>query len=200
MDTEKTLKKLKRFKTCSYIIERLMLGYALLFLIVVVCFSFQIIATTEGMLEEEREWISVCWGQSAVAAFIGYLIFRQVTKVLEESIEAGSVFLPGHARRLRIVAGELIALALFAFVCSLLVSALSNKGFPILFNLFLDGSGLPSWQEWHEALRVPTDNYSRGNYIAGINMLPVFIAIVIWALSYVFEYGAALQREIDLTL
>lgn len=195
MDTEKTLKKLKRFKTCSYIIERLMLFFTVLLFIMVL---WLILPFSDSSNERLSEAGFVFYGQIMVATFIGYLIFIQITKILEESIEERTVFLPGHAKRLRVVAVLLIALMLFAFGCSLLVDALSNNQAPIVFNLYVDGCGFPSYREWLMALDVDS-HYSSGTYVAKLNLLPALIAIFVWALSYVFEYGTALQREVDLT-
>lgn len=203
MQTADIFNKLKRIKTVIYIIERLTLCVSVLCVVVVfgvfLGVSDIVDLGVSEIPEGEFEITFTVYGQYAVVTFIGYLIFYQLDKIFEESIASQSVFLRNHIKRLRTIALMLVALMAFAFVCSLLVDALSNSRIPTLFNLAVDGCGLPTSQDWSEALSLPS-NHSSGNYVATLNLLPLFVAIILWALSYVFEYGTVLQDDVDHTL
>lgn len=211
MNTEKVLGRLEKFKTFSYVVERLLLC---LVVIAVLIYAWTWLAPSlpalgpavddGGLLRlvntDMRQWFFATYGEAIVVGALGVAIFHQVTKLFESALDVQRAFLSSHVRRLRLISLLFVALTVFLFLCSLVVSALLTSGFPVIEVGFGD-LGLPTYAEWWQAIGVDSAvGVEADAPAATLNLLTLSLAVIIWGLSYLFEYGVALQDDADHTL
>lgn len=212
MSTEKVLGRLEKFKTFSYVVERLLLC---LVVIAVLIYAWTWLAPSlpaffnpggddgdflQIVNTDMRQWFFATYGEAIVVGALGVAIFHQVTKLFESALGAQRAFLPSHVRRLRLISLLFVALTVFLFLCSLVASALLTSGFPVIEVGFGD-LGLPTYAEWWQAIGIDdTAGVEAGAPAATLNLLTLSLAVIIWGLSYLFEYGVALQDDADHTL
>jgi len=128
------------------------------------------------------EWSLGACAYAVIAGCLGRLL-----DVREES-----PFSAAQGRCLRVAAGGFFALALTGLLASLLASYLASGSVPLV-NIAFPGAGFPDALTWERALsgsvQPPNSN------IASVDMASVVAGLVLWAASYLFDYGTRLQRE-----
>lgn len=106
--------------------------------------------------------------------------------------ESGGVFGRSQGKRLRRMALAILTLSIAGFAFSFAAGFILEGGLPVL-NVGAPLSGFPSHDDWTYALEGTY--YPPNLQLVTIDASTLLFAGVLWALSYVFDYGAWLQEE-----
>ena len=126
--------------------------------------------------------------------FLGSSVYAVITGCLGRFLELHeeSPLSSSQGRYLRMAAGGFLLLALLGFVCSLLASFLANGSLPLV-NIAFPGAGFPDPSTWEQIFSAAVQTPS--STIVSVDMASIVAGFVLWAASFLFDYGAQLQQE-----
>ena len=135
--------------------------------------------------------------QWAVGGFIYSIVFTQAKKMYEDMHSNLDNFFSLQIRRIRVMSISFLVLALLGLTFSFVAGYLTHESIP-LFNLVFSLPGFPSPDTWDAVFSSST--YVSIPAIASIDITAFAVAGLLWSLSYVFQYGAWLQDETEMTV
>lgn len=178
-ETEESLNKVRKTsKLICAIVKIVFLVFCICWLLVLGLSIFAFLCPQFNIGSESELRIATI----ASLFFNGLLIVIQfiiLIRMLTDVAKGESPFALVQVKRLRVLSVVFVTLALFEFIFSPgFAYLLQMNGFDVGYLIANDG----------------------GNSILSINLAPLIVAAVFWALSLIFEYGVLLQEFSDETL
>lgn len=97
-------------------------------------------------------------------------------------------------RSIRVISFLFFILFVLGTIFSIIAYVIAVRSFPI-FNFQFPFAGFPSSAEWEAVFSH--DGASHIQQLVSIDLAPLFAAVIVWGLSYLFAYSEKLQHEQD---
>ncbi len=200
-DTKPSFTDRKLFRVMAGIISFLTNWQKAMIFLGVICL---VISVAQG--DEAGPWY---FGRCIVVSLLKWLIYRQLNEMMIAVKNDEPGFFSSQVKRLHTICFVLIAFMVvgFGFSVAQTLAAYHGAGFSVDIAIFSIG-GFPAESIWNDifhgdALEFPGADISRYSVVpryATLNIGPLYIAGLVWVLSLVFQYGAWLQHEDEMTV
>lgn len=105
-----------------------------------------------------------------------------------------NLFSSESIRSIRVISFLFFFLFVLGTIFSIIAYVVAVRSFPI-FNFQFPFAGFPSSAEWETVFS--RDGVAHIQQLVSIDLAPLFAAVIVWGLSYLFAYSEKLQQEQD---